>query len=76
MSEKGNVKAKTQRQIADEVGVPQSAINRWLTGKVTPKDEALEKLAAAVGKTPESLLLEIRSKRLQRISKKNLSLAA
>lgn len=75
MSVQGNTKAKTQRQIAEEVGVPQSAVNRWLTGKVTPKDEALEKLAVAMGKSPESLLIEIRRKRIQRTSEKKLSAA-
>lgn len=35
----------TQRQVAEKIGVSQNEYSRWETGKVTPRIEALKKIA-------------------------------
>lgn len=37
-------KGWTQQQLADAMGVPQSHVSRWETGKVTPKIATMEKI--------------------------------
>lgn len=60
---------KTQREIAVEMGVPQPAVSRWLSGKIIPKDGALDKLAEVLGVDADELLVELRHRRLDRLEK-------
>ena len=51
-------KAITQEKLAELVGVSLMTIRRWEWGKTNPDSKSLNKLAAALGTTVESLLKE------------------
>lgn len=46
----------TQRQVADSCGIADSAIRKYESGKVTPKYEMLQRIAAALGVHPGELM--------------------
>jgi transcriptional regulator with XRE-family HTH domain len=46
----------TQREFANSLGIGQSTLSMWESGKVTPDLENLEKLAEVWGKTPEEFV--------------------
>ena len=46
----------TPRELAEEVGVSVTAVYKWEEGIVTPKIDALERIAHATGKAPEWLM--------------------
>lgn len=48
----------TQQQVADELGVSDSAVNQWEKGKTFPRTEFLPKLAKLFGCTVDDLLKE------------------
>lgn len=41
---------KTNRQLADEIGMDESTLSLWMSGERTPRMKNLEKLARAMGK--------------------------
>lgn len=45
----------TQRDIALALGVSGASVSEWESGKVTPREDALAKLAAFLGVTPAYL---------------------
>ena len=47
---------QTQEWLAEEMGVQQSTVNRWVNGRDMPSDERAEKIAAVVGMTFEELV--------------------
>lgn len=47
---------KTQREFAQELGVVQSTLSYWESGKGTPNLENIEMLASFWGKTPEEFV--------------------
>jgi transcriptional regulator with XRE-family HTH domain len=49
---------KTQMQIAEHLGISDSAVNQWEKGKTFPKTEFLPKLASFLGCTVDDLLKE------------------
>lgn len=49
---------KTQKQIADHLGISDSAVNQWEAGKTMPKTEHLVKTASFLGCTVDELLKE------------------
>lgn len=50
-------KPLTQQVLADQIGVPQPTLNRWLTGEVAmPKADDFLRLAKALNVDPYSLL--------------------
>ena len=51
--EKANL---TQEELAQKLGVGQSAVSMWETGKSTPRPDVLKKLAALFGCTIDELL--------------------
>lgn len=40
---------KTARQVADQIGVSESTVSLWLSGRRNPRVENLKKIAAALG---------------------------
>ena len=48
----------SQESVAAHVGVGQSAVAMWETGKTSPRAEALPKLATLLGCTVDELLTE------------------
>ena len=48
----------TQQQVADELGISDSAVNQWEKGKTFPKTEFLPRLAKLFGCTVDDLLKE------------------
>lgn len=48
----------TQQQVADELGISDSAVNQWEKGKSFPRTEFLPKLAKLYGCTVDDLLKE------------------
>lgn len=46
----------TQQQVADELGISDSAVNQWEKGKSFPRTEFLPKLAKLYGCTVDELL--------------------
>lgn len=48
----------SQRAVAKELGVTDSAVNQWERGKTSPKINQLPKLAALYGCTVDELLKE------------------
>ena len=48
----------TQREVAEEIGVDQSAVSLWETGKTLPRASLLVKLAKLYGCTVDDLLKE------------------
>lgn len=49
-------KGKTQTEIALQIGIKQSAVAMWETGKSKPRTEDLPKLAEALGVTVERVI--------------------
>lgn len=49
---------KTQKQIAEFLGISDSAVNQWENGKTFPKTEHLPKLAGFLSCTVDDLLKE------------------
>lgn len=48
----------TQMQVANKLGITDSAVNQWERGKTFPKTEQLPKLARLYGCTVDELLRE------------------
>ena len=46
----------TQKDVADHIGVTQTAVSHWLTGMTTPRGDTLIKLANYFGTTPSVLM--------------------
>lgn len=46
----------TQKEVAENLGVDQSAVSFWETGKTVPRVPMLKKLAALYGCTTDELL--------------------
>ncbi|MFF1710731.1 helix-turn-helix transcriptional regulator [Streptomyces sp. NPDC058268] len=40
---------KTQTELAESVGVTRAAVSAWITGRATPRDETIRKIADALG---------------------------
>ncbi|MGW7076517.1 helix-turn-helix transcriptional regulator [Streptomyces sp. NPDC054871] len=40
---------KTQTELAEAVGVTRAAVSAWITGRATPRDETIRKIADALG---------------------------
>lgn len=51
---------RSQYEVAQEIGVPQSNINVWLNGKRQPQFDSLQKLAKCLGYQPAELSLLLR----------------
>lgn len=51
-------KGATQKEIAQNCGMADSAIRKYESGKITPKLETLRKIAAAL-ELPESFFMEM-----------------
>ena len=54
----------TQKEFADALGIGQSTLSMWESGKVTPDLENLEKLANVWGKTPEEFVAYLYGRKL------------
>lgn len=46
---------KAQKKLADLLGLSESAISRWLSGKAKPTDDNIIKMAKIVNKKPEDI---------------------
>ena len=46
----------TQKQVGDAVGVPDSTIRKYESGRLTPKIETIERLSVAIGISPFQIL--------------------
>lgn len=49
----------TPRELAEETGVSQAAIGRWMSGEAVPRGGYLNLAARVLGIEPESLLVEV-----------------
>jgi transcriptional regulator with XRE-family HTH domain len=47
---------KTQKELAEKIGVPQQNISRWETGEVIPKIDKLKLIAEVLGCTINDLI--------------------
>jgi transcriptional regulator with XRE-family HTH domain len=47
----------TQKELADKAGVTLKAVSAWETGKAQPRVTNLRALAAALGITPDQIIL-------------------
>ncbi len=54
----------TQKEFASSLGIGQSTLSMWESGKVTPDLENLEKLADVWGKTPEEFVAYLYGRKL------------
>ena len=54
----------TQKEFANFLGIGQSTLSMWESGKVTPDLENLEKLAEVWGKTPEEFVAYLYGRKL------------
>ena len=57
-------KELTQKEFANLLGIGQSTLSMWESGKVTPDLENLEKLASVWGKTPEEFVAYLYGRKL------------
>lgn len=55
---------QTQKEFANMLGIGQSTLSMWETGKVTPDLENLEKLADVWGKKPEEFVAYLYGRKL------------
>lgn len=62
--------AKTQKEIADTLGVPKSTVNAWVKAKKYPRIDKIEKLADYFGIT-KSDLIEKRNEEREKKEKNN-----
>ena len=67
-------KGKTQKELAEIVGVSAPTINDWISGKKFPRIDRIEKLANYFG-ILKSDLIEQKSKEYREIQQKNSTLA-
>ncbi len=69
MNESSSIPAlagRTQKEIAEALGVHQPAVSRWLSGRVIPRPETLAHLAEVMGVSAESLYTYLCNKNLNR----------
>lgn len=57
---------RTQKQIAEALGVHQPAVSRWLSGRVIPRPETMAHLAEVMGVSAESLYTYLCNKNMSR----------